>query len=931
MKKLLSIILCVLMIASIVPVFILPVEAASYTTPSTIGPDTVEKRISELRNKLEGKYFTTNQKADSDYDCDYCFNTNIITKSWFKTMFSSKRPSSTNQFPIHYTSSGYITQQAWSCAGFGNFAMWYIFASKSTDDVNVKKIGTISSTKANFTAKAKVGDILRSSEHTAIFLSAESNGIKVLQSNWGNSNKVTVGTIPYSYYSKWTISRATNYDVNMSSTPTLTMYYSANGGTVAASSKYKVSADGLGLNMRSSASISSSVLLTVPDGTILTVTTTKSADGYTWGKTTYNGKTGWCALGSGFTVRQGYYASSDIIYSYTNSKKVSLVWDYGKGGSNGLYNASTFGLTRDGYKFVGWCTKADGSATIFDQNDVNVKAENIVPDVATASKTVTLYAIWEEIIEEHIHTEIAVSGYAATCTSSGLTDGTKCSECGEVLVEQLEIEPVEHTYGDWVIDSAAGIQTKTCSVCGDTVTEEYSIIGNWNNDGAITWTLDNNGTLTVSGSGDMQGYSIGKSPIKYYENKIKSVIISDGITKIGARAFRDMTYLKSVTLGKDVTEISYEAFLGCSSLTDVSLNEGLEIIGSFAFSGTPISQISLPSTLTKLDNRVFKDCKNLNNVVLPDSVTYTGYELFMNCTSLSNFKWSVGCSWFNSLTFAGCTALTEITVSKTVVHVKSNAFRNCTGLVSIDFEDSDTLVYTTKDLPALASNAFDGCNASMVVKGWTGTAVETVAKNAGITFEKKNSTNFKYTVNADGVSCTITGMRGSSAGARIPETIDGYTVTAIGAGAFRNNKNLTSVTLNENLKTIGGRAFENCTGITYIHIPANVTKIDYNAFAGCSNLASVTFKGTALSTINTSAFQNCTALRTLKNFNLLSVAVAKNAFSGTALTSLTVGSGTTFSGNPFSGLESTLTINCPISSDAYRFATEKGFNFTITA
>ena len=540
-----------------------------------------------------------------------------------------------------------------------------------------------------------------------------------------------------------------------------------------------------------------------------------------------------------------------------------------------------------------------------------------------------------EVIPATGHTEETIPGKAATCGADGLTDGVKCSVCGEILVKQ-EVIPAtgEHTYGDWVINEEAGTQTKTCTVCGATVTEEYippvtDIEGNWNEDGSITWLLTEDGTLTISGTGVMANSSIGKSPVQEYADRIKAVVIGDGITQIGSRAFRDMVNIESVTFGKDVTFINYEAFYGCTSLTTVSLNEGITQISSLVFSNTAIASIELPSTLTKLDARVFKGCANLDNVVIPDSVTYTGYELFMNCTSLTTFKWSAGCDWFNSLTFGGCTSLTKITVPKTVQHIKSSTFANCTALEEIDFEDSDTLFHVSSALPAIASTAFSGCSSTMVVKAWSGSAVENVAKAAGVTFQAKNDAPFKFVVNEDGVSCTVTGLRTNGATPTIPTTINGYTVTAIGDYAFRNNTTMTGINIAGTVETIGQGAFQNTKISTTVHIPESVKTIGVNAFADCAELTGVTFYG-GVTDIQSGAFANCPKLSSLRRFQNLNTTIARNAFLNcTSLTSVQIGAGTTLNGNVFSGCVDTLTIKCTEGSSAYDYAVARGFKYEL--
>ena len=75
------------------------------------------------------------------------------------------------------------------------------------------------------------------------------------------------------------------------------------------------------------------------------------------------------------------------------------------------------------------------------------------------------------------HREEAIPGKAATCDTAGLTEGKHCSRCGLVTVSQKVIPALGHSYGDWVVtqnpsENAVGSKTKTCTVCGDTVTVE---------------------------------------------------------------------------------------------------------------------------------------------------------------------------------------------------------------------------------------------------------------------------------------------------------------------------------------------------------------------------------------------------------------------------------------------------------------------------
>lgn len=123
----------------------------------------------------------------------------------------------------------------------------------------------------------------------------------------------------------------------------------------------------------------------------------------------------------------------------------------------------------------------------------------------------------------------------------------------------------------------------------------------------LTWTLDDEGTLTISGKGEMRFCNWGDS--SYY---IKTVIIEDGVTNIASRAFEDCENLTNITIPDSVTNIGVEAFICCESLTS----------------------ITIPDNVTSIGLAMFKNCFSLTNITIPDSVTYIGRSAFNNCYNL---------------------------------------------------------------------------------------------------------------------------------------------------------------------------------------------------------------------------------------------------------------------------------------------------------
>ena len=158
-------------------------------------------------------------------------------------------------------------------------------------------------------------------------------------------------------------------------------------------------------------------------------------------------------------------------------------------------------------------------------------------------------------------------------------------------------------------------------------------------------------TLDLSGASIVTG-----GDLTCYENTIMSGLLSDllnltkvvlpeNLTSIGGAAFRACKRLSSVTIGNQVKVIDRGAFKECSALTHIDIPFGVEILGTLSvstgsgvFEGcTKLKSISLPESLTFIDDGTFYDCTSLESVVFPDHLTSIEHYMFYNCTSLSSF------------------------------------------------------------------------------------------------------------------------------------------------------------------------------------------------------------------------------------------------------------------------------------------------------
>ena len=156
---------------------------------------------------------------------------------------------------------------------------------------------------------------------------------------------------------------------------------------------------------------------------------------------------------------------------------------------------------------------------------------------------------------------------------------------------------------------------------------------------------------------------------------------------------------------------------------------------------------------------------------------------------------------------------------------------------------------------------------------------------------KRSAPDFTFTVNADGVTCTVTGLTGGvPAVLTVPTNIGGRSVTAVGSSAFAGCTGLTSVTLPDGLTKIGYKAFCGCTSLTSVVLPDSVTTLGGDAFCDCTALKSVTLSS-SLTRIDPLTFSGCVALTSVQIPDSVSV-LGNSAFrSCSSLTSVTLPAG----------------------------------------
>ena len=334
----------------------------------------------------------------------------------------------------------------------------------------------------------------------------------------------------------------------------------------------------------------------------------------------------------------------------------------------------------------------------------------------------------------------------------------------------------------------------------------------------LTWTLDSEGTLTISGNGKMADYDVYcGSP--WGKNQVKNVSIENGATSIGAHAFNRCTNLISVTIPNSVTSIGLSAFAYCRSLTSITIPNSVTSIGAGAFEKcSSLTSITLPNSMTSIGYYAFYGCSSLTSVTLPDRLTSIGDGAFDGCSSLTSVTLPDRLTSIGDGAFHGCSSLTSITIPNSVTSIGAYAFCGCRSLTSI------TIPYS---VISIGIDAFSGCHSLTSI-----TIPNSVTSIGADTFKNCSSLT------------SIT----------LPNSM-----TSIGFYAFSGCSSLTSVTLPDRLTSIGTGAFHGCSSLTSITIPNSVTSIDDYAFASCSSLTSITIPNSVTS-IGDYAFSWCSSL-----------------------------------------------------------------------
>lgn len=379
-----------------------------------------------------------------------------------------------------------------------------------------------------------------------------------------------------------------------------------------------------------------------------------------------------------------------------------------------------------------------------------------------------------------------------------------------------------------------------------------------------------------------------------------NVTVRDGITTIGAGAFKGRKGLTSVTLPESCTVIDSYAFENCTALTDINFPEKLELIGRNAFYNSGITSLKLSqpglhvgsfaftdchqlksveitSTDFDLMEWAFARCENLETVILPPQVFRMEGGCFTECTSLTTVVLPKNITFAHG--FKDCTSLKTIEIPDSVTSIGYEAFANCKSLESIHLPDGVTNIgdlafascFALKDvnfpaaLTTIGKEAFRSVPIAEVV---IPANVTEIADMAFYYNEELRSLTLPNGLKKIGVSAFWNASKLQTV--ELPESL-----TEIGETAFRQS-GLTSITIPGDVKRIGTGAFAACENLEKVSVAPGVETIGSEAFTGCTKLTEATLTS-SVTTIEGGAFYGCKALQTISGGALIQF-IGENAF-----------------------------------------------------
>ena len=324
---------------------------------------------------------------------------------------------------------------------------------------------------------------------------------------------------------------------------------------------------------------------------------------------------------------------------------------------------------------------------------------------------------------------------------------------------------------------------------------------------------------------------------------IPNVINGYPVKNIGSFAFNPyprqdvhQNQVTSVVIPDSVTNIDSNAFLDCSQLTNVVMSTNVTVLATEVFGFTGLTSFTFPSGLTSIGIGAFDNCLSLTNVVIPSGVQYIGVNAFDYNYSMTSVTIPDSVTNLGDWAFAACINITNLTIGGGITSIPTYEFEECWNLQSVIIPDSVTNI---------GNNAFSLCGALTNITYGAGITANAVGN---LRFRQDNnlstltvSSNNPTLSSLDGVlfdkgqGTLIQCPVGKAGSYRIPDS-----VTNVWQQAFWNCSALTNMAINNSITAVVGNFFGGCTGLINITIVDGVTNFLPFTFSDCVSLQTIT-------------------------------------------------------------------------------------------
>ena len=187
-------------------------------------------------------------------------------------------------------------------------------------------------------------------------------------------------------------------------------------------------------------------------------------------------------------------------------------------------------------------------------------------------------------------------------------------------------------------------------------------------------------------------------------SELRTVVLPDSLETIGNYAFANCNNLKKVIMGDNLKKIGEYAFYK-TAVSSINFSDGLETISDYAFYGAGVSKLVLPETLKTIGDYAFYGTK-VKNVYIPESVTELSSGAFDGCNSLKKITFTNAVCQMD-----WCDSLEEIVYPADFTNYNKNSgyimAANCPKLKKITFpsiEKEHNIKIPTRSYSAFVKN-----------------------------------------------------------------------------------------------------------------------------------------------------------------------------------------------------------------------------------